>query len=290
MANKPLAKLKTEIGFNSDLTRLVDIMKGIAAAQYNVMERKRTKTKNYNDALEEIFGVYDFRRSHHPFVRARSEKKLVLLITTDGGFLGGLNMKVLNAGLPYKNSGAHFMVIGDRGVNFIKEMNVAYTAYPGIEPDNTRYDLVDRVTRDIFKFILKEKFGQLIVVAPYALSFTTQRIELLNFIPCPIFFKEKPKAVPLDEIQAKNIILESAPHGIIEYLTELWLRKKLIEVFELAKLAEYGARTMHLESSYQTLSKIDKKLKLEFFKIRREKIDQSLRESFTSQLICDDEE
>ena len=63
------------------------------------------------------------------------------------------------------------------------------------------------------------------------------------------------------------------------------MRQRLIECLESAKLAEYGARMMHLEDSYSTLSKIDKQLRLEFFKARREKIDQSLRETCTSQML-----
>ena len=95
--------------------------------------------------------------------------------------------------------------------------------------------------------------------------------------------------MPTNLEQEKNVILESRPGQVIEALTVSWIRRRLIDCFENAKLSEYGARTMHLEESYQTLSKIEKKLKLEYFKVRREKIDQSLRETFTSQLICEDE-
>lgn len=285
MATKGLAKLKSEMVFNQDLSRLVDVMKGIAAAQYHVMERKLTSLDRYEKAMEELFEVYDFRLSSHPYVRVANARKLICLVTTDSGFLGGLNMKVLQAGMRHQDKGDHYLVIGERGANYLREFGRSYTAYPGVNPDDSRFSLVQRILEDITDLIRRREYGQAILVYPYSLSFTVQRVDVLNLIPCPLFFKNKPEQAASEEEQSRAVLLESPPDEIIEYLGQLWLRKRVIEIFESAKLSEYGARTMHLEESYQTLSKINKQLKLDYFKARREKIDQSLRETFTAQLI-----
>ncbi len=285
MASKSLSKLKGEMIFNTDLTRLVDVMKGVAASQYHIMEHKVSKFDKYDPALDELFKIYDFRRSRHPFIRARGTKKLIGLMTTDSGFLGGLNMKVSAEAQKLEDKESSFFVLGERGANFLKEFGKSFTPFPGVNPDDTRFELVDRLTAYILQAVLKGTAHQVIMVYPHATSFTTQRVQSLNLIPCPMFFKERQPLGPGVEIN-KDVLLESPERGIIEYLTALWLRKKLVEVFEYSKLSEYGARTMHLESSYQTLTKNDKQLKLQFFKARREKIDQSIRESFTAQLMC----
>ena len=286
MASKSLAKLKGEMVFNQDLTRLVDAMKGIAAAQYHVMEHRKTPLEKYDKAVGELFQAYDFRSVRHPFVRIKQKKKLIGLVTTDSGFLGGLNMKVAQAGIKQEEENTEYFVIGERGTNFLREFGRPCKSFPGINTDETRFDLVEKIIAEIFRSVLKGDFGQVILVCPHAVSFTVQKVETLNLIPCPMFFKNKPAQVPNAMDQSKNVILESSLKGIVESMTLLWLRKRLVELFEDAKLAEFGARTMHLESSYQTLSKIDKQLKLQFFKARREKIDQSLRESFVAQLVC----
>ncbi len=285
MATKGLAKLKSEMVFNQDLTRLVDVMKGIAAAQYHVMERKKTQMVRLEKGLAELFSVYDFRADAHPFIRNSNPKKLICLVTTDSGFLGGLNMKVVQAGLKHEEKGDHFLVVGERGVNYIREFGKTFTSFPGINIDGSRFTLVDKVVNYIISSVTKDKFGRVFLIYPNAMSFTVQRVEILNLIPCPLFFKDKADKVLSDEAQARNVIVESEAEAIIEYLTARWLNKRLLEAFEGAKLAEFGARTMHLEESFQTLSKIDKQLKLQFFKARREKIDQSLRETFTAQLM-----
>ena len=285
MATKSLAKLKVEVGFNRDLSHLVDVMKTIAASQYHIMERKRTKLDSYKKAMEELFSIYDFRAFDHPFLRAASPKKLVCLVTTDFGFLGRLNMKVLQAALKFQERGTHYLVIGERGTNTLREYGHSYTPFPGVNPDESRFELAVKFQKEIFRLVLKNGYGQVLLVFPHSNSIGSQKIQILNIIPCPIFFKNRQEQALTDLQQEKHVILESLEETIIESLTEYWLQYRLIEIFESAKLAEYGARMMHLEDSYQTLSKIDKQLKLEYFKARREKIDQSLRETCTAQLI-----
>jgi ATP synthase F1 gamma subunit len=290
MGSKSVSKLKSEMLFNGDLTRLVDSMKGVAAAQFHVMEHRRTNLDRPTTLLEELFQVYDFRRSRHPFVRLSNPKRLIVLVTTDSGFLGGLNMKVMQAGLKHDENEAEYFIIGDRGASAIREFGKTFTSIPGINADESRFQIIEKVIGSICDRVLQKEFGQVILINPRAISFTIQRVEAINLLPCPMFFKDKPERVPTPIEQAKNVILESKAADVIEYLTVLWLRRRLIEAFEDAKMAEFGARTMHLEDSYQTLTKNDKALKLQYFKARREKIDQSLRETFTAQLIASKQE
>ncbi len=286
MATQSLAKLKSEMTFNSDLTRLVDVMKGISASQYYIMERKKTKTDLFTEKLDGMFQAYDFRTSRHPFVYLQNKRKLIGVVGTDGGFLGGLNMKVAQAAFKYETPDTGFFVLGERGSNYLKEASKKHTPFPGISTDEARFKLVDKITAFILQEVLKGNYGHVMLVFPHAINFSSQRVDALNLIPCPLFFKNKPDQVASPEEQKKKVILDSSVDGIIEYLTALWMRKRLLEIFEDSKTAEFGARTMHLEGSYATLTKIDKQLKLQFFKARREKIDQSLRETFTSQMMC----
>lgn len=286
MGTKVLSRLKAEMIFNQDLAKLVDAMKGVAAAQYHIMERKKSHYEKYGKALDELFQIYDFRGVEHPFIQGgESKKKLIVLVTTDSGFLGGLNMKVIQAGMKQEEKGDCYLVIGERGVNSIREFGRPYVPFPGINPDDSRFGLAEKVADHITGSVLKGEYGSAIIAAPNSISFTLQQVEVFNLIACPEFYKNRPDEIPTDKAQAKNVILESSGDQIVEYLTTRWLVKRLIEIFEKAKLAEYGARTMHLEESFQTLTKMDKQLKLQYFKARREKIDQSLRETFTAQLM-----
>lgn len=291
MATRNITKIKGEMIFNHDLTRIIDAMKGVAAAQYHVVEGKRTPLDLYTRGLEELFKVCDFRSVTHPFIQSASQTKLICVITTDSGFLGGLNLKVVQTAMRQEDDKSHYLVIGERGVSNLRDFNRSLTPFPGVNLDDTRFHLMERVIKAVIEKMTKENFGQVVLVYPYALSFTVQRIQVLNLFPCSLFSKDKPAKISADEkAQAEFVIVESERRAMVEMLGVLWMRKWFTQAFEDSKMAEFGARTMHLEESYQTLMKMNRQLKMEFFKTRREKIDQSLRESFTSQLMCKLEE
>ncbi|MDA0577307.1 MAG: hypothetical protein O3B24_04325, partial [Verrucomicrobia bacterium] len=82
--------------------------------------------------------------------------------------------------------------------------------------------------------------------------------------------------------EARRVIVESRVSDLVEYLAGTWVATKLYEVFEDAKLAEFSARAMHLEGSFQRLKSDQKKLRQRTFRAVHEKIDKGMRESFTA--------
>ena len=83
-------------------------------------------------------------------------------------------------GIKHNAPGAHFLVVGERGVNYMREYGFAYTPFSGISPDETRFDLAAKVQREIFRMALKDEYGQVILVFPHAASISTQKIQVLN--------------------------------------------------------------------------------------------------------------
>jgi F0F1-type ATP synthase gamma subunit len=80
-------------------------------------------------------------------------------------------------------------------------------------------------------------------------------------------------------------MLETSPGDLVEYLTTIWLGQKVFDVLQLSRLAEFAARTIHLEESSQRVKDIDRKLQLRYFRIRHEIIDQQMRELFTARSL-----
>ena len=58
---------------------------------------------------------------------------------------------------------------------------------------------------------------------------------------------------------------------MVEYLAGVWVTSKLFEVFEDSKLAEFSARAMHLEGSFQ---KLEKEQQMKEMQIRKEFLEQ----------------
>jgi len=79
--------------------------------------------------------------------------------------------------------------------------------------------------------------------------------------------------------------METDPADLIEYITGIWLGQKIYDVLQLSRLAEFAARTIHLEESVQKIKDIDRKLQLKYFRARHEIIDQQMRELFAARAI-----
>jgi F0F1-type ATP synthase gamma subunit len=94
-----------------------------------------------------------------------------------------------------------------------------------------------------------------------------------------------PAEKPLEPGLVPDIILESRIEDILEYLTYILMGQRLYEIFGLSRLAEFSARFVHLEESNQKLKEVDKKTRLEYFRVRHELIDRNMRELFAARLL-----
>ena len=109
-----------------------------------------------------------------------------------------------------------------------------------------------------------------------------QRVEELRVLPCTELFQKKDKTAPEE---ADGLIVESSLREMIQYLVETWIVQKLFEIFEESKLAEFSARTVHLEESFQLLQEKGKGIRFRYLRGWHESIDKGMRDIFSAQNI-----
>jgi len=271
-------RLKNELELNTELTQLLEVLKGIASAQFRQLEKRRERFAKFMDAFEGFFQLIDFSSVQHPFAGGGGNLGIIM-ITSDEGFMGGLNTKVINTALEYSGAeNAELIIIGERGAAYLKGMGRSFTGFPGITSDGG-YEAALNLKSFIMKEGLAGKFSRLILFYPKPVSFTVHKIEALSILPCGELFKKR------ENIAEENIIIESSLSAIIEYLVGTWVVEKLFEVFEDSKLSEFSARTVHLEESHQVLLQRERLIRFQYFRSRHELIDRGMRETFSSQLL-----
>ena len=74
----------------------------------------------------------------------------------------------------------------------------------------------------------------------------------LDLLPCTKW-PEKEKAQWNE--YGEDVLLESFPADLAEYLVYLLLGQKFFEILQFARLAEFAARTVHLEESSDKIEK-----------------------------------
>ncbi len=276
----PLTKLKKDVLFNTELTKVVDVLKGVAASRFHILERQLKSFDDYFKAAEGFLELIDWTQVAHPFVRARTNTVGAILVTSNAGFLGGLNTQVLSIGMR-EAGGADgvYTVIGERGASALRGTRLSCTFFPGID-DAARLSLALSVRDHVVQQVLAGTCGRLVVIYPRPVSFSVQEVAADALLPSGAWVPSESRTA-----MGRLMLWESSPEEVAEYVVAQWLGHRLDQIFALSRLAELSARVVHLEGSYQELGRLGKKLKHEYHRARHEVIDRSMREIFAAQLL-----
>ncbi|MBU1061811.1 MAG: F0F1 ATP synthase subunit gamma [Candidatus Omnitrophica bacterium] len=277
---RTLVSVKKDMEFNKGLSLLIETLKSIAIAQYYMMEKRSNVFKEFFPSIESFLKDIDMDTVNHVFMKAKGRAQAIVAITTDAGFLGGLNMKVINAALEEaQKMPTTMIIIGARGKMYVSGQGYSTVNFPGIQ-DEERHTQAMQLRDYIFQKALANEFDTVKVVHPRAVSFGVQHIETVSFLP----FRppDVSKAIPALN---QDIILESRPGDMIEYLVYLWMGEKLHYIFGVSQLAEFSARYIHLDESSEKLKDEDKKVRLEYFRVRHELADRALRELISGRYV-----
>jgi len=276
---KTVQKLKEELQTNEDLTELMDVLKGIAVSEFWTLSKKLKRFAKFMDAFEGFFQLIDFSTTEHFFVREHGALGIIM-VTSNEGFMGGLNARVINEALRYEGADeAELMIVGEQGAAHLGAMGKKFAEFPGIASGEC-YEAAVKLKSYITEQSRAGKFGKLVLFYPRSVSFMVQKVEELKLLPCTQLFEERPETAK----KIENIIVESPIDDIVEYLVETWIVQKLFEVFEDSKLSEFSARTIHLEESYQMLLEQGKGLQYQYFRGLHESVDSGMRDIFSAQI------
>ena len=288
-----LSQLRRELRFNAEFLQLIQTLKNIAASQYHTMEREKARFAEFMEEFTGFFRVVDMVGVDNPLVRGGTDVLGIVLVTSDSGFMGGLNAGVIGAG--FEAQGAlpddrvRLVAIGEKGASKLSERGRTFHYFPGISQD-TRYEQALEIRDYLVKEVTERRMGRVTLVYPRPISFTQQTIETISLLPCGDLFDRASITAdtPAPAVgkgllaEALKVVVESSFADMVAYLSGVWVASKLYEVFEDSKLAEFAARAMHLEESAQKLEKDHKRLKHQCFRAAHEMVDKSMRESFSS--------
>ncbi|HTL47652.1 MAG TPA: FoF1 ATP synthase subunit gamma [Verrucomicrobiae bacterium] len=275
----PLVKLKREVEFNVELKSILNALKGIALNRFYALQRQLTVFDRFPALAGDILSGIPLENIDHPYVRPATQRPVVLMVTTDSGFMGSLNAQIVNAGIAEAGAEGYLAVIGEKGMGLIGDQRRETKLFPGIK-EKTQSKLATEVCEFLLGKILSGECGRLIVVFPKPISLALQEVTVETVLPCSTWL-----ATEKNTAAAQDVIWESEPKDMLAYVMTFWVENRLDSVFAMSRVSELAARVMHLEGSIQELTLQGKHLKHQYFKTRHAMIDRSMREVFASQLL-----
>lgn len=287
-----LNELRKELKFNKELLNMVETLKNVAGSQYHLMEKEKDRFGPFMEAFSGFFRVVNLVAVDNPFVKVETDVLGIVIITSDSGFMGGLNQGVMRAGFAAQgdlpDDKVSLVIIGEKGGNIVTDMKRPFKYFGGIS-QLTIYEQAQEVRDYLVGEVMAKRMGKVLIAYPKPVSFTSQTIEVLPILPCGDVFAKATSgetgAKPEEKgfiARARRVVVESSFSDMAEYLAGVWVTTKLCEIFEDSKLAEFSARAMHLEGSHQKVSKDFKTIKQKCAKATHELIDKGMRESFAA--------
>ncbi|MDA1044966.1 MAG: F0F1 ATP synthase subunit gamma, partial [Verrucomicrobia bacterium] len=180
------------------------------------------------------------------------------------------------------------IMIGEKGAGVLTDQGREFKFFQGVH-QSTIYEQSVELRDSLVEEVKSGRLGKVLIAYPRPLSFTTQVTETADLLPCGQLFDRSAdsevsrhsKRFKLIQ-ESQKVIFESSFDDMVAHLASTWVESKLYEVFEDSKIAEFSARAMHLEGSFQKLEEEKAKLRHATFKAIHGKIDKGMRESYAA--------
>ncbi|HDN85091.1 MAG TPA: hypothetical protein ENG47_04980 [Candidatus Aerophobetes bacterium] len=280
----PAAKLKERIGFYDNLGNIINVLKISTSMQLRHFQAKIPTDKVFLEELKNSMALINVKNAPHPLLIFKPDLPCCIVgITSDEGFLGELNTLVVNALLDTRKSleRDQLVILGERGADYLRDLGLKFKAFKAIS-DDFKQDEIERLKNYLISGYLEDKFGEVVMVYPQFISVTTYKVKTTRLLP---FVFEDSQGETIPDSLGEEFLIEPSPVEIVGGLIKLWLSFVLSDIFWSSKLSEFAARLMHLDSSEQRLKKVNRRLRLEYFRFMHILSDRTIREVSASRFV-----
>ncbi len=278
------SKVKSEVSEVRELVDLIQVLKDVADMKYHTLIAQKTKFNRFNESFADFFSLVSFSEVKHPLVSNDNPKVALVVISSERGFVGDLNSRVVGRTLEEleKNPNAILVGVGKKGVSKLEGMGHKLAkSWEDIE-ERGLYEVALEIKTYLVKEIMEGRIGRVVAIYPWPKDYTVIKPRAIKLLPCESLLPQQSQAVD----RFKQVIEESDSIDITGYLADLWLSSKIYEIFFDTNLAAASAQTQQLENSLGKMKKEREAVKLKYRKARRGDIDKSLREVFSARMMA----
>jgi len=279
-----LVKLKQDLKFTQDLGDIIDILKSAALIQFRLFQSREKLSLDFTKEIEACFDLLIKTGINHPYLSVREDlPSAILVITSDEGFLGELNILLINHCLDQrKTQDDRLIVLGERGVRYLEDAEEKFVSFPGLS-NALDHKEVENIRDYLLKGYYQDKFGRVLVVYPEFVSLTHQKVTILQLLPY-----QKPREEILSSKKKgtpEDLLIEPNLSRVLAGLFKLAVGAKLLEIFWSTKQSEFAARIMHLEGSTEELAHLQRRFAFDYFRQIHVLNDKTIREISASKVL-----
>ena len=275
-------KIKGDLDDITEMVEIIQVLKDVADNKFHELANRKDRFARFGESFVEFFRMISLSEVRHPLVSNDNPKVGIVAVTSEGGFMGDLNAKVVRHVLAEKEKYPDSVIIavGRKGAEKFAPVQPNMKVFKDIE-EKGLYEIAVQVKDYVIGEVLQDRLGKILVVYPWSKNFNLQKPRTIKILPCDELLTKQAEFV--DSIE--SVINESDPVDVIGYLADMWIVCRLYEIMHDTQISESAAQSQQLESSLQKMKKDKKGIAAAFGKARKGDIDKGMREVFTSKMM-----
>lgn len=247
---------------------LVSVVKMQKAVAGNFASRFYSQSAS--DILEAICA--DGMASHAYMATKEKNRKLIVLITSDRGLCGGLNIKAIKKALEESRDAetADFVTIGRKGRDFLRGQGFKIIAEFNKVDDQPTFSEIMPIITVVTQEFLDEKYDKVVVIYSHFESSLSQVPTALELLP----FKAKTSS----KTRSDEISFEPEKEEILNALIPRILEIKVWQALQEAIASEHSARMVAMKNANENAEELISDLTLTYNQTRQAGITQEIAE------------
>ncbi len=276
------SKIKGERDTVFELVSLIQVLKDVADNKFHALAAQKDRFARFGESFVEFFRMINFTKAGHPLISNQVQRTALVVITSEAGFVGDLNSRVVRTALSEKSKyqDSLFVCVGKKGATQINATMKVEKSFEEYEQAGL-YETAVRLKKYLVEEVMAGRIGKVVAIYPWPKNFSIQKPRVLKLLPCDELINKQNEIV--DKIE--KVIEESEPGDIIGYLADLWLSCRIYEMLYDTIIAAAAAQSAQLENSLNKMVKEKKVVQMKYRKAKKGDIDNSLREVFSARMM-----
>lgn len=267
-------------------------MELVSAAKMRKSQALALAGRPYNQSLHEIFSnvqTASGQNAHKLLKTNKSPNELLIIITSDRGLAGGINLNIFREILRLGSTSdsesrrvrsepknTKYITVGKKATDFaVKTKGDLIASYMSEEiPFLT---LARILTKTVIESFVKEEFSKISLIYPHFDSTIKQTPRFIQLLPIAPQADEGAQTVPAE------FLFEPNPDSILESILTHHVLIQIYQVLVEAKASEFSARMVAMKNATDAAEDLVSDLTLTYNQARQESITKELLDIVTAQ-------
>lgn len=276
-----IREIKKRIKSIKSTQKVTHAMELVAAAKMKRSQMAALAGRPYTTSLGQIISEVKTKSGqvkHTLLEKNDSPYQIIILVTSDRGLAGGLNINLFREILKVEIKNVRFITVGKKALNFaVKTQSGVLASYHSEEKDPL--DLARTLRKMAIDAFKGGEASQVNILYPHFQSTVKQNPKWIRLLPLELCQENtQPTANILD-----NLLFEPSADRILEEILPHCILTQIYQILLEAKAAEHSARMVAMKNATDAAGDLIDDLTLTFNQARQEAITKELLDIITAQ-------